>query len=275
MNPRTRKFGAWLLRFPISLFNTRTLSPEERGIAKALRCSLERVPSTTTPKPVALDAGAGSQRHRRAIEQLGYSYRSLEIDKPFSPESPAPDFVGSMEKIPCKDAAFDAVFSLQVLEHVRYPQAAIQEVARVLRPNGSLLLTTNFMYPRHGSPHDFFRFTPNGLESLCRDAGLRVIRISGIGGLFAVFQYAVSAELDALGRFAVFGRAGWGDKGPLGTGVNFGLATIFRLTLLLPALWLLNSFFLLLVFPLQLLDFVAGRAGGLSTVGYALLAIKD
>jgi 2-polyprenyl-3-methyl-5-hydroxy-6-metoxy-1,4-benzoquinol methylase len=42
------------------------------------------------------------------------------------------------------DASFDAVLCIEVLEHVANPFATARELARVLRPNGRLLLTTPF-----------------------------------------------------------------------------------------------------------------------------------
>jgi len=66
--------------------------------------------------------------------------------------------------------SFDAVVSFWVLEHVRRPHRFIAESYRCLRPGGTLLLTTVLTHPKHASPHDYFRFTDDGLRSLSRDA---------------------------------------------------------------------------------------------------------
>jgi 2-polyprenyl-3-methyl-5-hydroxy-6-metoxy-1,4-benzoquinol methylase len=44
--------------------------------------------------------------------------------------------------LPFEDGTFDLVTLLAVLEHVKEPQFVISEVARVLRPNGRLIMTT-------------------------------------------------------------------------------------------------------------------------------------
>src|SRR5882672_10130836 len=63
------------------------------------------------------------------------------------------------------DGSFDFVLSDQVLEHVEgNPQQAIDECHRVLKPGGIAVHTTCFINPVHGSPNDFWRFTP---EALC------------------------------------------------------------------------------------------------------------
>src|SRR5438132_1647657 len=57
-------------------------------------------------------------------------------------------------------------------------RALVHECARVLKKGGLLLLTAPFMFPHHSSPHDFFRYTHEGLAALTGDAGFEVERIS-------------------------------------------------------------------------------------------------
>lgn len=48
---------------------------------------------------------------------------------------------GAAERLPVRDGAFDAVLMLDVLEHVADERRALDEVARVLRPGGRLVLS--------------------------------------------------------------------------------------------------------------------------------------
>lgn len=74
--------------------------------------------------------------------------------------------------LPFREGEFDAVVSDQVLEHVEgEPQRAIDEVFRVLRPNGISLHTTCFINPVHGCPNDYWRFTPDALKLLTKKHG--------------------------------------------------------------------------------------------------------
>lgn len=76
--------------------------------------------------------------------------------------------VGDAHAVPFRDATFEQILCSEVLEHLREPERAIAEMARVLRPGGSLLLTVPFAYPVHEAPVDYQRFTPYGLETRFR-----------------------------------------------------------------------------------------------------------
>jgi len=50
--------------------------------------------------------------------------------------------VADAQALPFQDNSFDLVFSCECLEHVPVPQLALNEMQRVLKPSGSLILTT-------------------------------------------------------------------------------------------------------------------------------------
>jgi len=85
-----------------------------------------------------------------------------------------PEVLADAARLPIAGNAVDTVLLLDVLEHLRHPQAALAECARVLRPGGRLLISMPFLYPLHDAPHDFQRLTPFGLERDVQAAGLHV-----------------------------------------------------------------------------------------------------
>jgi SAM-dependent methyltransferase len=70
--------------------------------------------------------------------------------------------------LPFKAECFDAVICQAVLEHVLRPQVCIDEMHRVLKPEGVLFVDVPFLYPVHMGAHDFTRFTLGGLRVACR-----------------------------------------------------------------------------------------------------------
>lgn len=75
--------------------------------------------------------------------------------------------VRSMPEI--ADETYDAVFCSGVLEHVDDFRAAFDEITRILRPRGTLLLGLPFRQAIHMEPQDFWRFTEYGIRHLLGD----------------------------------------------------------------------------------------------------------
>jgi SAM-dependent methyltransferase len=93
-----------------------------------------------------------------------------------------PDIFADAACLPLADASFDTVLMLDVLEHVREPEAALAEASRVLRSGGRLLLIIPFAYPMHDQPHDYQRITEHGLVHRLHKAGLVVNQLCEAGG---------------------------------------------------------------------------------------------
>jgi ubiquinone/menaquinone biosynthesis C-methylase UbiE len=55
---------------------------------------------------------------------------------------------GDFEKMPLKDNSFDVIVSIDTIEHVRSREKTINEIKRVLKPDGSLYIFT----PNYSSP---------------------------------------------------------------------------------------------------------------------------
>jgi SAM-dependent methyltransferase len=85
-----------------------------------------------------------------------------------------PALYADATRLPIADASIDRVALLDVLEHLEHPQAALREIARVLKPGGSLLVSVPFLYPVHDAPFDFQRPTEHGLKRDLHAAGLSI-----------------------------------------------------------------------------------------------------
>ena len=77
-----------------------------------------------------------------------------------------PEIVGDAQEMPFADATYSTILCTEVLEHIPDPQKAVDEMYRVLKPGGTLILTTRFLFPVHDAPGDYWRFTPYGLQAL-------------------------------------------------------------------------------------------------------------
>ncbi len=100
-----------------------------------------------------LDVGMGPGRLLRALADrcwrvhgVDSSERMVQLARTRIPEAGARLVRGSIESLPFPDSSFDAVVATGVLEYVAYSEAAISELARVLRPGGRAVLSV----PRPG-----------------------------------------------------------------------------------------------------------------------------
>lgn len=82
------------------------------------------------------------------------------------------DVVADAHDLPFLDGEFEVILCSEVLEHLHAPEKAISEMYRVLKPGGTLILTTRFMFPQHDVPHDYFRYTEYGMRHLFRQWGI-------------------------------------------------------------------------------------------------------
>jgi SAM-dependent methyltransferase len=149
--------------------------------------------SIFTANSVVIDAGSGEGRYRRFLNHARY----VAIDYGVGDETwdySHLDGIADLHRLPISDQSVDGVVCTQVLEHVRYPEKVIGEMARVLRSGGHLFLSAPQGWHQHQKPHDYFRFTSFALDSMFRSAGLVPQYIRPMGGYF----WALSYELQMM-----------------------------------------------------------------------------
>ncbi len=103
----------------------------------------------------------------------------------------------SAEQMPFADASFDALVSLDTLEHVADDHAAAREIHRVLRPGGAAVLNVP-AFPWLWGPHDVAlhhhrRYTTRTFGALLEGAGLKVELLSY--GIFFLFPVVAAIRL--------------------------------------------------------------------------------
>lgn len=77
---------------------------------------------------------------------------------------------------PIPDNHYDLVISANVIEHVRKIWLWMPELARVTKPGGYVVTVNPVSWGYHEDPVDCWRIYPEGMRSLCEEAGLSVIQ---------------------------------------------------------------------------------------------------
>jgi SAM-dependent methyltransferase len=81
---------------------------------------------------------------------------------------PGVDVILDLHRINLPSDSIGTIICMEVLEHVEQPFQALEEIYRVLRPGGLLILSTPMKLRIHGSPYDYWRFTPQGFATLLK-----------------------------------------------------------------------------------------------------------
>jgi len=130
------------------------------------------------------DGNGGKGKKTLAISKSGAFCKILGLEQSEILETTFPEV--DMLQLPYADDAFDYVVSEYVIEHVAGDvQRAVQECRRVLKPGGIVVHLTNFLYPIHGAPYDYWRFTPYALQLLHKDFS-EIIESGGWGNPYVL-----------------------------------------------------------------------------------------
>jgi SAM-dependent methyltransferase len=81
---------------------------------------------------------------------------------------PGTGVVADIGHLPFRRGGVTGVICTGTLEHVADPVGAVKEFARVLAPDGVAHVEAPFIQPYHADPHDYWRFTHEGLALLFR-----------------------------------------------------------------------------------------------------------
>ncbi|MDO8482083.1 MAG: class I SAM-dependent methyltransferase [bacterium] len=123
-----------------------------------------------TPKTARiLDAGSGYGIYALTLAERGYSVDAIDLEKERTDaltarkrERPALDerirtYTGSITELPFQNNSYDLIICSDVIEHIKDDEKAVSELARVLSPEGTLIITVPYhsknnerIYPMFG-----------------------------------------------------------------------------------------------------------------------------
>lgn len=152
-----------------------------------------------TARGKLLDVGCGKMPFRQYIEGQLETYDGLDVDRRSAKTRFLAD-AHDMSEIPT--GSYDTVISVSALEHMARPWIVLEEMRRVCRPGGRIVVCVPHLSRLHEEPHDYFRFSPYGLAALGRSAGLHVEQTQRVGGLFSMLGHQISTIALTLGWVA-------------------------------------------------------------------------
>ena len=123
-----------------------------------------------------LDIGCGQKPYLNLFDNI-VDYVGLEVEPDeYREKNKTADFYYDGVTLPFDNNSFDNIVCFQVLEHVEDYQSFLNEIVRVLKPRGNLMLSLPFIWPEHEMPYDFRRFNVNGLELELKKCNFEIVK---------------------------------------------------------------------------------------------------
>ena len=160
-----------------------------------------------------LDAGAGNQHYRPFCDHLEYvsqdfgkyDTQSIEegVENTEKWNSLGCDIISDIISIPVEDNSFDVILCSEVIGHIKNPVLAIKEFSRILRPNGTLLLTAPFCSLTHMAPFYYSNgFSKYWYYDVLQDAGLDISEIKANGNFFSYLAQELIRSIEIFEKYS-------------------------------------------------------------------------
>jgi SAM-dependent methyltransferase len=159
-----------------------------------------------------LDAGAGQLKYRPFCAHLDYvSQDFCQYDgkgdgvglQPGAWDASRVAIISDIAAIPEPDGSFDAILCSEVFEHLPDPTAALKEFARLLRPDGQLIITAPFCSLTHQAPYHFHTgFNRYFYEKHLTSNGFEIVSIEPNGNYFEYLAQEVRRVRDVAEQYA-------------------------------------------------------------------------
>lgn len=108
----------------------------------------------------ALDVGCREGMQSKWLEDKGYTVISIDVTKNYEK-----CIIADINKeLPFETDSFDLIWCSEVIEHLNNPAFTVQELRRVLKPNGIMIITTPNSYFWVQKIMNFFGLTPQKVQ---------------------------------------------------------------------------------------------------------------
>ena len=140
-----------------------------------------------------LDFGCGTKPYQKFFTNVSqYTGVDYKIEGRENKQKEVDVFYDG-KNIPFENGHFDSILCTEVLEHVFNIDELLIEFYRVLKKDGTVLLTTPFMWEEHEMPFDFARYTTPALVHLYTKNGFKIEKNFKTGNYIKViFQFIIN-----------------------------------------------------------------------------------
>ncbi|MDR1764355.1 MAG: class I SAM-dependent methyltransferase [Dysgonamonadaceae bacterium] len=123
-----------------------------------------------------LDFGCGRKPYRSLFDVEEYVGVDIEVSGHEQSDISADVFYDG-HHLPFDNQSFDCIFASEVFEHLFNLDEILDELNRVLKDDGRMLVTIPFAGNEHEIPYDFGRYTSYGIRKIMEKHGFTIMRL--------------------------------------------------------------------------------------------------
>lgn len=159
-----------------------------------------------------LDAGAGERQYEKFCDHLKYisqdfcEYTGGEAEglTTSSWDTTGIDIVSDIINMPIQDNTIDNILCTEVIEHIKKPELAIAEFARVIKNGGRLYLTAPFSSLTHFAPYHYCTgFNIYWYEEILSEYGFVIEEATPNGNYFSQVSQEVLRVLHMSEKYGI------------------------------------------------------------------------
>jgi len=145
-----------------------------------------------------LDVGGRYQPYRPLLGERVKRYVAVDVLK-----TPFVDVIGKGQQLPFREGAFDLVMATGVFEYFPEPRVAAEQIRRVLKPGGHLMMSLAAVCPR-AVDEEHWRFLPAGIHfALSAFSKVEIVpEVTSVGGFcrLAAWSFDIFAKYGFVRR---------------------------------------------------------------------------
>ncbi|HSV10126.1 MAG TPA: class I SAM-dependent methyltransferase [Hanamia sp.] len=147
-----------------------------------------------------MDFGCGSKPYKNlfnAIEYIGVDFEN----EGHPHDNEQIDVYYNGKNLPFEDQYFDSVLCSEVVEHVFELTITLNEINRVMKTGGNILITCPFVWNEHEVPFDYARYTRFALKDILEKNGFEITHFAKSGNFITTIT-----QLKVIYFYTAFGK---------------------------------------------------------------------
>lgn len=114
------------------------------------------------------------------------------------------DRIEDVHRLKIKSCSVGTILIMDTLEHVENVYQAMDEVYRVLKPRGMVIISSVMNFPIHDYPSDYWRFTPKAFELLLRRFDYYEVEFDGDPSFpVGIYGFGIKGEEEKKRNFII------------------------------------------------------------------------